>query len=488
MSISYIAVGALSQAATSITPAFPAGATVGRLGILQLVSGHPDDSIPSTPSGWTLVDSFSGGGGTFGSGTGPRRLTWFARVLTGTESAPTTALPTGTGSVIAGRIHVLSRSAGTGWRWAVSSGEDTISGTSFSVTAATALTWATGGFALIGYALPVSTASLTAEAITATGITYGTVTEQADDQITSGNAGRLGAATASVTAGSGTQAPTLAATAAAATTGVAAVLRIREATADMEATAQSVFPPRNLISATGLLADDIVTVTLQRQVGNTLTAVRAATQVDVTGLDAFLRIDAEQPFGVAHEYLATLTDVNGLQWSIYSSTITSTVTSDVVSDAVRGVGAAVKIEAPLEKSRDRDSTTFNVGGRLVVLGRPRSAPSLTITVRTETDEAGDALNDVLDNATEGVFLLRKQVSLTRLDGTYALISDKEAPNWYDEYTWFTLESVKTEGWPDSMEAAGFTLQDIADNFTSLQDLADAFTPGTLLDIALYDFG
>ncbi|MFJ6729985.1 hypothetical protein ACIQPQ_34310 [Streptomyces sp. NPDC091281] len=486
MTISYVAVGALSQAASSITPAFPAGATAGRLAVLQVVSGHPDDALPSTPSGWTLVESFASSSGSFGSGTGPRRLTWFVRILTGSDSAPNTTLPTGTGSVVSGRVHVLSRSAGTDWRWAASSGEDSSSGTGFSAAATPALTWAVGDFVLVGYALPVSTAALSAETITASGVTFGIVTERADDQVTSGNAGRLGAASATVSAGPGTQAPTLAATASAATTGAAGVLRVREASADLDAFAQSVFPPRNQVSATGLEADNIVTVSLLRQVGNALTPVRAATDVDVTGTDVLLRVDAEQPFGVAHEYLAVLTDVSGRQWSVYSSTLSSTVDSDVISDAIRGVGAPVKIETPLEKARDRDATQFNVGGRIVVLGRPRSAPSMTVTVRTETDEAGDALNDVLDNLTEGVLLLRKQTSLPRLDGTYALLSDTEAPNWYDEYRWFTIETVKTEAWPDSMEAAGFTLQDIADNYSNLQDLADDFT--TLLLIALNDFG
>src|ERR1043165_4345164 len=242
MAISYIGVGALSQAAASITPAYPAGATAGRLAVLQVVSGHPSDSVPTTPSGWQSAGTFSGGGGTFGAAAGPRRLTFFTRVLLGSDAAPTTQLPAGTGALIAGRIHVLSRSAGTGWRWTTAFGEDTSSGTGFSVAAATALTWAVGDFALIGYALPVSTASLTGEAIAATGITYGTVTELADDQITSGNLGRLGAASGSATAGSGTQAPTLSATAAAATTGVAGVIRVREASAALTATAQSVFP------------------------------------------------------------------------------------------------------------------------------------------------------------------------------------------------------------------------------------------------------
>ena len=38
-----------------------------------------------------------------------------------------------------------------------------------------------------------------------------------------------------------------------------------------------------------------------------------------------------------------------------------------------------------------------------------------------------------------------------------------------------------------MEAAGFTLQDINNNFSTLADIA-SFFPGTLLDIAQYDFG
>ncbi|WP_329214788.1 hypothetical protein OG352_05165 [Streptomyces sp. NBC_01485] len=485
MTISYIAAGALSQSTATITPAYPAGATAGRLALLQVVSGHPTDSIPSTPSGWTLVESFSGGGGSFGSGTGPRRLTWFARVLIGSDAAPATSLPTGTGELLAGRIHVLSRSAGTGWRWAASSGEDTSSGTGFSAAAATALTWAVGDFALIGYALPVSTAALSAEAITATGITFGTVTERADDQITSGNAGRLGAATGSVTAGTGTQTPTLAATASTATTGVAGVLRVREASAALTATAQAVFPPRVLTSVTGMLAEDIVSATVYRVLGTDRTAVRAASAVDVTGTAALLRVDAEQPFGVAVSYLAELTDVGGLTWTVTSGSITSTVTADVISDAVQALGAAVRLEAPLEKQRSRDATVFNVGGRYVVVGRRRSKAQATITVRTETEADGDALEAVLDGATEGVVHLRKQTTLSRLDGYFAITEDTEAPTWYDGFRWWTLTAVEVEPWPESLEARGFTLQDIADNYTSLQDIAD--DNATLLILAQRSF-
>ncbi|MER6534678.1 hypothetical protein ABT215_12885 [Streptomyces sp900105755] len=488
MTISYVNSGGTASGSTSITPSYPVPATADQLGVLQVVSAHPNDNVPSTPSGWILAGSFSGGGGTFGSGTGIRRLTWFVRVMAGGDAQPTTAIPSGTGSVIAGNISLLSRSAGTGWRWAVSFGQDSTSHTAMSAPCTTALSWTPGDFAWFGYALPLSTVTVSSQVLAASGITFGTVAgNRYTTAIATGNGLRTVAASVSVSSGTATTAPTVTGTLSAATTATAGVLRIREASSDINASPQSVFPPRNLVSATGLTGDDIVTATLYRQVGTDLTAVRAASSINVTGQSSLLRVDAEQPFGVSLNYAAVLTDLYGQQWTVYSGPITSTVASDVISDAIRGVGAAVKIEAPLGWKRDRDTTQFNINGRVVVQGRPRSARSGTVTVRTETDDDGDALNELLDNATEGTILLRKQTSMTRLDGTYALLDDQEDPNWWDEFRWFQLNVVKSDDWPDVMEAAGFTLQDINNNFSTLQDIANFFT-GTLLDIAQYDFG
>jgi hypothetical protein len=485
VTISFGTAGTQATHTDTVTPTL-VGAT-GDLAILQVISGHPNDSIPSAPSGWVLVGSFSGGGGVFGASAGPRRLTWFARVLAGGDSNPTTSIPAGSaGSVIAGRVFNLTRTAGTGWRWAAAFGEDAVSGTAFSVACSAALTFKAGDFTVLGYGVASNADTYSAEAVTASGITFGTVTERSEAAVTTGNGESTAVATCTVSSGSGTQAPTVAATLSAASTGVAGVLRVREASANVTVSPQSVFPPRNLVAATGLTGDDIVSITLCRQVGTTLTPVRAASGIDVSGQSSFLRVDAEQPLGISLNYAAILVDITGTQWVAYSGPITSTVAADVISDAIRGVGAAVKIESPLEKKRDRDATSFNVGGRIVVVGRPRSAPTSTITVRTETDEDGDALNDVLDNATEGVILLRGQTSLVRLDGTYALLSDNEAPNWYNEFRWFSLDVVKADDWADTLEAAGFTLADIAANFSTLADIAANFS--TLLDIALYDFG
>lgn len=488
MTISYVAVGSVADHTDTITPSLPAGGAAGQLAILQVVSGHPDDPTPSTPSGWALVGSFSGGGGTFGLNTGPRRLTWFARELTGDDTAPTTSIPSGSaGSVIGGFAYTLSRSAGTGWRWAATFGEDTTNDTPFSAACTTAITWAPGDFVVLGYGLANQSAGPGSPGVTATGIAFAAVDTRANAPITSGNGARCTWRSTSVTAGTGSQAPTVTATLTAASTGVGAVLRVREASSDVNASPQSVFPPRNLVSVTGLLADDITSVSVYRQQGTDQTPVRAASGIDTTGADALLRVDAEQPFGMSINYGATLVDVNGNSWTVYSGPITSTVSSDVISDAVRGVGAAVNIENWPEFKRTRDATRFNVGGRWVTVGRPRSTAQSTVTVSTDTAADADDLNDVLDGLTEGVLLIRKQITHAKVDGHLALGDDSERPNWQTEYEEWDLDVAQSDAWPDSLEAAGFTLQDIADNFNTLQDLAAAF-PGTLLDIALFDFG
>ena len=485
MTISLTSTGALSQGTVTITPAYGSGVVAGRLAILTVVSGHPSESIPQTPSGWSQIDTLSGGGGVFGSGTGPRRITWFARVLLGSDAAPTTAIPTATGSVIAGRITILQRTAGTGWRWGSSTGADITSGTAFSDTGSNPLSWASGDFALLGYGLPVSTASATAEAIAAVGITFGTITEQADDQITSGNAGRLVLATGLATAGSATVDPTVTATLAVASTGVVGVIRVREASAALAATAQAVFPPRVLCALTGMLAENIVTASIYRVLGTARTPVRAATGITVTGTDALLRVDAEQPFGVATSYGATLVDINGDTWTVTSSAITSTVANHVISDATQGIGVAVSLEAWPDKARDRGATVFNVGGRMVVVTKNRSGATSTVTLRTVTAGDHDAVEQLLDTATEGVILLRAQTTDYRVDGWFVVTADAERPNWIDDYCWWDLTVVESEAWPDTLEAAGFTLQDIANNYTSLLDISTANT--TLLALALRSF-
>ncbi|MGW6295175.1 hypothetical protein [Streptomyces sp. NPDC055058] len=490
MGISYVGMGGQSQHADTITPALPPGTAAGQLAVLQVVSGHPDEVTPSTPAGWTRAGTFSGGGGSFGSGTGPRRLTWFVRELTGGDSAPTVSIPAATGSLINGRVFVAARSAGTSWLWSTSFGEDTSSGTGFSAACSEQVTFRPGDFVLLGYGIRTNALGMSAENVTALGVTFGSVTERADEGVSVGNLARMGMATCTVTSGAAAQPPTVAATLSGAGTGPAGVLRLRENTpkGHISVTTQSVFPPRNLVLVTEMLAGDVAAATLYRTVNGVRTPVRGASGVDVTAQDALVRIDGEQPFGVPVTYTARLIDSLGDESLVSSDPITTSVDADVISDAVRGQGAAVTLQAYPDKQRTRDASTFNVGGRMVVVSRRRSKETGRLTVRTLTDEAGDALNDVLDDATEGVVLIRRATATPRLDGYYAIPQDLESPRWFDAIRFWELDIVRAESWPDVLEAAGFTLEDLADNFSSLQDLADAFTPGTLLDVAIYDFG
>ncbi|MEU7400705.1 hypothetical protein [Streptomyces sp. NPDC044948] len=490
MTISYVGSGAVASAAASVTPAYPSTPTADQLLVLVVASGHPNDPAPSTPSGWSRVMSLSGGGGTFGSEAGPRRLTWFVRVAAGGDPQPTVSIPSGaTGSVIVARINVLSRSAGIGWLWSAALGEDTSSGTSFSAASSDSLTLRSGDFVLVGHCDNSATASASAEAVTASGITFSTVQERTDNQTATGYGAHLTTSTCTVTAGAASASPTVALTLSAAATGVGGVLRLREDVpkGSIAVTEQSVFPPRNQIVVSDL-AGDVSTASLYRNVDGDRTELRGAVDIDATGQSVVVRVDGEQPFGVPITYTARLVDSLGDESEVTSDAVTSVVDTDVISDAVRGIGAPVFLQTFPEKTRNRDAAAFNVGGRTVVVSRRRSAPSGQITIRTLTNEAADSLNSTLDDATEGTVLIRKATYTPRLDGHYAIPQDSEQPRWFDEITFWTLDVVKVEAWPDVLEAAGFTLEDLAANFTTLQDLADFFTPGTLLDVAIYDFG
>jgi phage replication-related protein YjqB (UPF0714/DUF867 family) len=256
----------------------------------------------------------------------------------------------------------------------------------------------------------------------------------------------------------------------------------------LTAAVQNAFPPRVLVELSGLAAAGIASVTLYRQVAGVRTVLRGADGVDVTGDDVLLRTDGEEPFGVPVTYVADLVDGTGARAEVTTGPLTVTCPARfVISDAVTGLGAAVVVQTPLDKARTRDATTMNVGGRYVVISRPRSGFQTTLTVRTETEEDGDALNAVLANATEGVILLRAVPSLPRVDGYLAVPDDTESPTYYDGYTWWELTAVQAEAWPAVLEAAGYTLQDLAGAFPgTLQDINDNFA--TLLDIAVADLG
>lgn len=484
--IAYSAIGAAASHSDSIT--VPLAGAVGDLAVLVVVSGDAAVSVPTTPGGWVRATSAWAGTG-FGPDVGIRRLTWFVKTLDGAETAPETAIPAGSpGSHIWGRVVALSRTGGQAWRWAVASAWDTMSGTGYSATSATALTWATDDFAVLAWAISTSAASLSGHTLTASGMTHGGVTERADEAVAAGYTARAAIATAGITGGSAAAAPTIGAVLSTAATGVAGVLRVRVTGAQITAVVQGTIAPRVLISVTGMLGVDIESATLYRVVDGVRTEIRAAVDVDVTGTDALLRVDAEQPYGKEITYLAELDDVNGVIWEIASAPLTVALpgTPHILTDAITGLAAPVVVEARTERKRSRSSATFHVGRRLVVVGKPRAARTETLMLHTETEAAQSALNELLDTATEGVFLLRQAGHLPNFDGHLAYIEDTEDPHWYSPWDTWSMAVAQADPWPMDLEAAGTTLQDIADEYPTLQDIADA--QPTLLALAQADLG
>jgi hypothetical protein len=221
-----------SGATLNHTVTMPAGVVAGDL-IVLLVAVKPDTSSITTPSGYTLQGTFSGGGGTTGIDTGPTKVAVFTREATGTDPAPTVNVTsTNVGWFTTHRIT----KTGSTWSVAAAGGTDATTGSAWSVTAGTDPGLTAGDLALVASVIPTDVgagAQFTAEAVSATGVSaWSAFTEVTEANTNVGNdiAGFVFYGT--VTTGSSTAAPVITATASGTTTNVrgpSVLLRIREA-------------------------------------------------------------------------------------------------------------------------------------------------------------------------------------------------------------------------------------------------------------------
>jgi hypothetical protein len=241
VTISHVSTGAVSAAGgvatdpITVTPALPSF-TAGDLAIVEVASGHDTEATPTITTGWTQLGSpftGSGGGGTFGAGTGPRRFTYFLRVLEAGDSAPTVSLAgTVTGRMLQACITVAARTAGTAWGVAAYFVAEATAGTAWSQAYVDNVTLSTGDFLILGYAVrDDQPAAFSAMGISMAGTTISAVTERADAATNLGNDQLIGVGTADVTSGSASPGnPTQTATIGSSETGMMALLRLREIT------------------------------------------------------------------------------------------------------------------------------------------------------------------------------------------------------------------------------------------------------------------
>lgn len=255
----------------------------------------------------------------------------------------------------------------------------------------------------------------------------------------------------------------------------------------LTATLQDAFPPRVLLTLTGLTVGDHVD--LYRVVAGVRTLVRAGTTDSATDV-SFLRIDAELPFGIPVSYVAVVEDME---------VTTAAVTYDLpgskvaLSDAISGDSAEVVIMAWPDKEFNRPSTVFSVGGSTIADLGDLGQPTSTITFYLESLSARLNFEALMADATEGIFQLRSADSTTYdgVDGYFAALSIRErrfSQDGSDKRRLIDVDVAEVDGWAAGLEAQGFTLQDIADFYGAAGTLADIDADFTsLLDIARADF-
>jgi len=245
------------------------------------------------------------------------------------------------------------------------------------------------------------------------------------------------------------------------------------------------YPPRVNVTVTNMVIGD--SVELYRIVGGFRTALRGANDLSVSDT-SFIRLDAEMPFGVPVSYLAI---VAGVEYTSSPTTFVLPNNRVVLSDALSGLAAEVIILAWDEKQYSKQASTFKVGARNVVVSGPLGMFESTIELVTETMSSRDNLWVLLENTTEGIVQIRQDGNYPGVDSYIAVLTAAErrwSQDGSDPRRITSVQVAEVDKWAETLEAHGFTLQDIADAYTgqTLQDLSDDYA--TLLLLAQGEFG
>lgn len=257
-----------------------------------------------------------------------------------------------------------------------------------------------------------------------------------------------------------------------------------KAAAVFSAILQDEYPSRVLLTVSGLSIGD--SVEFFRVVAGQRTAVRAGATDSATD-QAFLRVDAELPFGVPVSYVAVVNDT--------AEYTTSPVTYDLpggkvaVSDAISGEAAEVVILSWPEKAYDADGSLFRAGGRNVVVSNGFGQATGTIELVTEADSSADNVRALLASATGGIIQIRQPGGYVDVD-SYQAVTDYRVRRWSqdgsDPRRVFSLNVAEVDGWAPELEARGYTYQDLEDLYAGL-DYADLQSDyDTYLDLAQAD--
>jgi hypothetical protein len=263
------------------------------------------------------------------------------------------------------------------------------------------------------------------------------------------------------------------------------VLALRAAPA-FTAVAQDVWPPRVLLTASGL--DPADSIDVFRLVGGVRTPVRGGFAT-TAGATAFTLVDAELPFGIPVSYVLQVNNVDAASTSPVTYVLTGG--NVALTDAISAQAAEVVIVSWPGRERDSQSAVFAVDGRNLVVSAGLGQYLSTVQLFVATTSASDALLALLKATTSGIVQVRQAGGYDGVDGYWSVLAasdERFSQDGTDERRLWTLNVAECDGWSVFLQARGWTLQDIANAYTglTLQDYADDYA--TLLLAAQGDYG
>lgn len=212
MAVTWEAFGTSGSGTATAIPGLPAGLVANWLLLAHCGTAEASETQPTISSGWTLLDTVSGGPGSFGVDDGPRRSTVWYRIADGSETDPTmTVAGSASGRAISGRVIGLSKTLG---RWVIGSttGTDTSSGTGYSAAGGADPGGVADGIGItLSCIRPDTATTSTSPTLTWTGTGVSTLTGRYSDAKTDGNDMRLDGKSRATT-GTSTGSPTYAVT------------------------------------------------------------------------------------------------------------------------------------------------------------------------------------------------------------------------------------------------------------------------------------
>lgn len=247
------------------------------------------------------------------------------------------------------------------------------------------------------------------------------------------------------------------------------------------------WPPRVLVTVSGMATWGIISVVVYRVVAGVRTLVRGGFS-GLLSADAFVVLDAEEPFGTQFTYVAAMGTAAGTIWEVTSDPLSVAITGVALTDAITGRSAQVVISAWPDKRTARPSTSFVVGGRNIVVAGDRPGFTSTIEVIVESDSARDNLDALLNAATGGVLQIRQPGGYGGVDCYVTVTGDSEnrwSQDGSDQRRLWSLDVVEVDPWPSTLLARGFTYADVAAKYSTYADVAAQF--GTYLALAQGDF-